>query len=149
MYKGEKRALRLVKNVPKVLDFAADSRGFLWGIQMNGQVVRYNPRTKRWVLAGLDKGISITAGPKGHVYVLRDTAGATDAFTIYSWSKRKWVAQAGRKAKSIAVGSRGRVFMTDAKNRIWISQPNPKKKSCPARRAKKVPSKTNKAEDLQ
>jgi len=150
VYKGDRRALRLVKKVPKVLDFAADSRGNLWGIRMDGQVVRFNQKAKRWVKTGLDKGISITAGPKGHVYVLRDTAGSTGAFTIYSWSKRAWVAQAGKKAKSIAVGSRGRLFMTDGQDRIWISQSNPKKQSCPnsRRRGKKVPAKSTQSEDL-
>jgi len=70
VYKGDRRAMRLVRKVPKVMDFAADSRGNLWGIKMNGFVIRYNPKTKKWVEVGLDKAISITAGPRGHVYVL-------------------------------------------------------------------------------
>ena len=49
IYKGKRRSLRLVKNIPKVLDFAVDSRGYLWMINMSGQVVRYNAKKNKWV----------------------------------------------------------------------------------------------------
>jgi len=42
VYKGDRRALRLVKRIPKVLDFASDTRGNLWAVRLNGKVIRFS-----------------------------------------------------------------------------------------------------------
>ena len=123
----------MVRNIPKAMDFAADSAGNLWVVRNNGWVVRYNRKTKKWVDTGKKNGISITAGPKGHVYVLSSPHSGNGAFTIYSWKNKKWVAMGGKMVKSLAVGKRGRLWMIDSKDRVFFSQPNPRKTVCPAK----------------
>jgi len=77
----------------------------------------------------LDRAISISAGPRGHVYVLRESPGQDHR--IYAWTSKKWVKQAGKQAKSIAVGRGGRLWMVDSQDRIWFTPKNPRTQNCP------------------
>lgn len=112
-YQGLEEATAVTKDLPRVLDFAADSSGNLWGIETNGSVLRFDKQANKWEYTGMGEAVSISAGPFGHVYVLGKPIDG-DEHQIYSWKWGKWnKVRSEKKAVSIAVGKEGRLYIVD------------------------------------